>query len=109
MSKLPPTIEDFRPGTAHTVGRVAALFGVSRYSVHRWIKTGRLKAGTPCGTNLLLIPGEEVRRAWKEAGFDPDPVIPLPPPTEAERKREAERALRDLERLEKLEKRQMKK
>lgn len=89
-----PTIADFLPGTAHTTARVAALFSVTPKTVREWIKAGKLKAGTPAGSILLLIAGEEVQRAWRAMGFDPAAAGPTPTP--AEEKRRADAALKRL-------------
>lgn len=95
----PPPITTFPPGTTHTTTRVAALFGVRPWTVWSWVKRGMLKAGTVNGSNLLLIPGEEVQRVWREMGFDPTPAVQPDPPSETEKRRRAEAAAKRLDRI----------
>lgn len=95
----PPSITTFPAGTTHTTARVAALFGVKPWTVWSWVKRGILKAGQVTGSNLLLIPGEEVQRVWREMGFDATAAAPPDPPSEANKRRRAEAAAKRLDRI----------
>lgn len=94
-----------------TIAEAAELVKVDPSTIRRWIKSGRLHALRPGPRTVRLrrseIEGEQrPRRAWRYLVGDdgPDP-IPVPPLTEAERRR----GLEALERLRRLQEQQVEK
>lgn len=58
-----PDLRRIRPTTTYSVPEIAALFGIHRNSVFRWIKNGLqpLDDGTP-----MLVHGSELKRYLKQ-------------------------------------------
>lgn len=98
------TLQDCPPGVTLRTRDVAAIFGVTKPTVVAWIKRGILrgsKIGLETDDGIYFVPSEEVRRLFVER-FGPDPVAASTSlPTPSEERRQAEEALKRLDRMNK--------
>jgi len=98
-SRRRPTIADFVVGTPYSTGYVAAFFGRTRAWAILCCNDGRFPhAFKPAGGRGWLIPGQDVRRMYGEALIESDRLAAAAAiPTAAETRREAEAALKRLQ------------
>lgn len=54
------------PGDMYSIKDTCKLLGISRSTLTRYIKDGRIKAKTHKGTSRTLITGFEIVRFWKQ-------------------------------------------
>lgn len=51
-----------------TIGEAAAVAGVTRMTVHRWLKAGVVRGIQLAGYGLWMVPKEDIELAAQEAG-----------------------------------------